>query len=180
MKAFFSLCLCAMMASNAFAQTANDKQKNENVAESSYVICNNPDTPAHFEGGERAAHNFIKANMKYPYQAQREAVEGKVIVSYILNEDGLADEVEAIEYNGIKATKDKGIAKLALEKLLKEYPKLKPKVQRRYEEAVQALLVEAVRLVFNMPKSTPAMKDGKPVCVKCTIPVEFEYKEKHI
>ena len=99
MKAFFSLCLCAMMASNAFAQTTNDKQKNGNVAESSYVICNNPDTPAHFEGGERAAHNFIKANMKYPYQAQREAVEGKVIVSYILNEDGLADEVEAIEYN---------------------------------------------------------------------------------
>lgn len=179
MKAFFSLCLCAMMAGNATAQTTNNDEKAK-PAESSYVICNNPDTPAHFEGGERAVNNFIKVNMKYPYQAQREAVEGTVIVSYIINEDGLADEVEAIEYNGIKPTKDKGIAQLALENLLKEYPKLKTKAQRQYTEAVQSLLVEAVRLVFNLPKATPAMKDGKPVSIKCTIPVEFEHKEKHI
>ena len=180
MKAFISLCICAMMASNTFAQTTNNNENNENVAKSSYVICQNPDTPQHYEGGERAVNNFIKVNMKYPYQAQREAVEGTVIVSYILNEDGLADEVEAVEYNGIKATKDKGIAQLALENLLKDYPKLKANAQRRYMEAVQSLLVEAVRLVFNLPKATPAMKDGKPVSIKCTIPVEFEHKEKHI
>ena len=167
------------MTSNAFAQTANDKKK-ENAPESSYVICTNPDTPQHYEGGDRAVNNYLRANLKYPYQAEREAVEGTVVVAYVLNEDGLADEVKAISYNGIESANGKGISELALEKLLKDYPKLKPKAQRRYMEAVQSLLIEAVRLVFNLPKATPAMKDGKPVNVKCTIPVEFEHKEKHV
>lgn len=181
MKTIISLCLCAMMTTNAMAQTANDNDNNTTVTNNTPAICEKPDTPEQYEGGERAIHKYIKANMNYPFQAQREAVEGTVIVSYILNEEGLTDEVEAVSYNDITGTKTKSITAYALDKLMEKYPKLKAKAQKQYMEAVQSLLVEAVRLVFNMPEATtPAMKDGKPVKVKRTIPIEFEFKEKHI
>ena len=90
MKAFFSLCLCAMMAGNATAQTTSNDEK-ANPAESSYVICNNPDTPAHFEGGERAVNNFIKEYF-CPSVAGTFTVIGVLLIDR--DNDGIPDQWE--------------------------------------------------------------------------------------
>jgi len=169
-----------MVTTNIMAQTTNENETKTTVTDNSTAICENPDTPVHYEGGENGLDRYIKTSIQYPYQAKREAVEGTVVVSYIMNEEGLADEVEAVSYNGIKAAKGKSIQMVALEKYMDKYPKTKAKAQRQYTEAVQSLLVEAVRVVFNIPEATPAKKNGKAVRVKCTIPVEFVYTEKHI
>jgi len=52
-----------------------------------------PDKMPEFPGGVIALRNFLSSNVKYPAQAQREKIQGKVFVNYIVNEDGTISKV---------------------------------------------------------------------------------------
>ena len=75
----------------------NEQDGGENTAAQSPVAVNEDDNPLHFRiveqlpeypGGMVAFMKWITSNLRYPLMAQRQHIEGKVVVSFIINKDG--------------------------------------------------------------------------------------------
>ena len=82
-------------------------------------------------------------------------------------------DVTPIGFNGHKPTETKSIAEVALESEMQKRH-MSEKKQLEYLQAVRALVSEAVRVTYSMPKSLrPATKNGKPVCRRCAMPYTF-------
>jgi len=47
-----------------------------------------PDEMPEFPGGSDALRQFIASNLHYPYAAQKDGIQGKVFVSFVVNQDG--------------------------------------------------------------------------------------------
>ena len=76
-----------------------------------------------FPGGISAFYKFVGKTMKYPKQARRMGIEGKVYVRFIVDKDGSVTNVEAVK--GIGAGCDEEAVRV-----LKSSPKFKPGKQR--------------------------------------------------
>ncbi len=76
-----------------------------------------------FPGGIGAFYKYVGQNMKYPKQARRMGIEGKVYVQFIVDKDGSVTNVRAVK--GIGAGCDE-----EAERVLKSSPKFKPGKQR--------------------------------------------------
>lgn len=50
-----------------------------------------------YPGGTEAMIKFIQKNMKYPKVAQRQGIEGKVFVGFVVNKDGTIVDVETVK-----------------------------------------------------------------------------------
>lgn len=50
-----------------------------------------------FPGGTAAMQKFIASNIKYPRQASQLGLEGRVVVSFVINKDGNVDNVEILK-----------------------------------------------------------------------------------
>jgi len=74
-------------------------------------------------GGYAAFYKFVKKNIKYPNQAKRMGVEGKVYVQFVVDKDGSITDVKAIR--GIGAGCDEEAIRI-----LQKSPKWKPGKQR--------------------------------------------------
>ncbi len=68
------------------------------------------DTPPTFPGGMQGFYSFLGQNLKYPRQAQRMGVEGRVFVKFIVHPDGKVSNVEVAK--GIGAGCDEEAARL--------------------------------------------------------------------
>lgn len=47
-----------------------------------------------FPGGTEALMQYLKENVKYPPQAEREGIEGRVVCSFVVLEDGTVSDIE--------------------------------------------------------------------------------------
>lgn len=47
-----------------------------------------PQVPAKFPGGMDSLHRYIFRNMRYPYNAEKSQIQGRVIVSFTIEKDG--------------------------------------------------------------------------------------------
>lgn len=56
----------------------------------------NVDKRATFPGGNKEAYAFIKENLKYPEDAACYGVQGRVIVKFVVEEDGSISDVEVV------------------------------------------------------------------------------------
>ena len=56
----------------------------------------NVDKKATFPGGAKEAYAFIKENLKYPEDAAWYGVQGRVIVKFVVEEDGSISDVEVV------------------------------------------------------------------------------------
>lgn len=86
-----------------------------------------------FPGGLQAFYKFVGDNMKYPSQARRMGIEGRVYVQFVVDKDGNVTEVEAVK--GIGAGCDEEAARV-----LKMSPKFKPGKQRGRPVKVRMVL----------------------------------------
>ncbi|GGI25266.1 energy transducer TonB [Pedobacter mendelii] len=50
-----------------------------------------------FEGGMKAWAKYMERNLKYPYRAQEEGVQGKVFVSFVVEKDGSITDVQVLK-----------------------------------------------------------------------------------
>ncbi len=50
-----------------------------------------------FPGGEKAMLNFLATNIKYPEEAQKKKIGGKVILHFVINEDGKLSDVKFLK-----------------------------------------------------------------------------------
>lgn len=81
------------------------------------------ESPAEPEGGLVAFYKYVSKNIKYPPQARRMAVEGKVFVQFVINKDGTLTDIRVIK--GIGAGCDEEAVKV-----IESAPRWKPGKQR--------------------------------------------------
>ena len=108
----------------------------EEVADEIFTIV---EEKPEFHGGRAAYLKFVQKNVKYPQQARRMNVEGRVFVQFVVGKDGGISEVEVIK--GIGA----GCDEEAL-RVIKKSPKWNPGKQRGNPVRVRMV----VPLVFKL------------------------------
>lgn len=77
------------------------------------------DTQPQFPGGTPEFYNWIESNLKYPVEAKKMGVEGKVFVQFIVNRDGSISDIEVLRGLGYGCDKE-------VIRLIKNCPKWSP------------------------------------------------------
>ena len=104
------------------------------------MVTETPDEPflivediPEFPGGDAALLGFIAKNIRYPKQAQRMGIEGKVFLSFVIDTNGFVSDVKVLR--GIGAGCDEEAMRV-----LKLLPKFSPGKQRGIPVKVQMQL----------------------------------------
>lgn len=161
------------LALNAHAQSAG-KDTKVTIGDTAKEICEEPDEWPVYKGGSAALMSYLKNALKYPKTALEMRVEGRVFVSYVVDEEGKTTNIKPIGFDDCRETEGKSIPQLALEKRMAKKKNMKPAAQEAYMEAIRELMIESIRIISQMPKAeTPAMKDGKPVSCRMALPISF-------
>jgi protein TonB len=92
----------------------------EEVADEVFTIVEDAATPP---GGYQAFYEYVGKRLKYPAQARRMGIEGKVYVQFVVDKDGSLTEVQAVK--GIGAGCDEEAVRV-----LQSAPKWSPPKQR--------------------------------------------------
>ena len=69
------------------------EEKGESDSDQVYDIV---ETNAQFPGGSQECFKFLAANVKYPSKCQEEGIQGRVIVSFVVNKDGSIVDVKTL------------------------------------------------------------------------------------
>jgi len=94
---------------------------------------------AEFKGGMQKFYLYVAMKMKYPSQARRMGIEGKVFVQFVVERDGSITDVQAIR--GIGAGCDEEAMKV-----IRESPKWNPGKQRGRAVRVRRVIPITFRL----------------------------------
>jgi len=89
-KLIFMSMMAVLSLTTAIAQKTVVSQKNQKVFE---VVEQMPEYP----GGMMAMMEFLQDNMKYPADAEKQKVQGKVMVSFIVETDGSISDVKVMK-----------------------------------------------------------------------------------
>ena len=100
-----------------------------------------PDQLPEFPGGIQAMMKFLSTNIKYPVEAQKKGISGRVIVQFVIMEDGTLDQAKVIR--GVDPLLDEEALRV-----VKSMPKWKPGVDRG--EAVKVRFTAPI--MFNLSK----------------------------
>ncbi len=117
-------CLTTVLAQKTVASQKDQKEEPFNVVE---------DMPA-FPGGMEAMMAFLIENVKYPADAQKQKVDGRVLVNFVVEKDGSITEIKVLK-PGFPSLDAEAI------RVVKAMPKWKPGYQRG----------QAVRVQFTLP-----------------------------
>ncbi len=152
----------ALFLISLFTFSGNKVKSGSSISEGKIEDILNPqikqDTPAYFiveempdfQGkGIEGFREFVVNNIKYPEEAVKKKLEGKVFVQFIINMDGYIRNVKVLQ-----ATTNE------------PYPESK-KIN------APSLEKEALRVVNSSPKWEPGKQKGKKVNVQYVIPVVF-------
>lgn len=128
-----------------------------------------------YPGGQLSLLEFMMKNIRYPKAAQEYGVQGKVIVSFIVEKDGTLTEVKAAKIVGLKTGQELPEMSIVAYKPDQSPEEAKKAEEaRHYNEGIAALKAEAERAVKALPKRwTPGKDKGKPVRVSFHLPVTF-------
>ena len=120
-----------------------------------------------FPGGDVEMMKFIMKNVKYPVVAETNGVQGRVLVSFIVEKDGSLSHVEA---KSVTDATGNAVTVVAMRSDMTDKQKQEA-VDRN--KGIQALKDESERVVKLMPKWKPGKQRGETVRVRCTIPATF-------
>ena len=100
-----------------------------------------PDQLPEFPGGIQAMMKFLSTNIKYSVEAQKKGISGRVIVQFVIMEDGTLDQAKVIR--GVDPLLDEEALRV-----VKSMPKWKPGMDRG--EAVKVRFTAPI--MFNLSK----------------------------
>lgn len=100
-----------------------------------------PDQLPEFPGGIQAMMKFLSTNIKYPVEAQKKGISGRVIVQFVIMEDGTLDQAKVVR--GVDPLLDEEALRV-----VKLMPKWKPGMDRG--EAVKVRFTAPI--MFNLSK----------------------------
>ena len=101
-----------------------------------------------YPGGSSALFEFIRNTMIYPAAAVKDSIQGRVIVQFIVEEDGSITNPVIQKSSGLNRN-------------------------QAYSSIFNQLDAEAIRIVSVMPKWIPGKVEGKPCRVKFSLPINF-------
>jgi periplasmic protein TonB len=119
-----------MTESTVIEEVVFDDAPAEEEVDEIFTIVEDQPTP---EGGMAAFYQFVQKNLKYPAQARRMGIEGKVFVQFVVDKDGSLTEVKAVK--GIGAGCDEEAVRV-----IEGAPKWKPGKQRGRSVKVRMIL----------------------------------------
>lgn len=90
MKKFIIISLMALFGlTTVSAQKTVVAKKNQQVFD---VVEKMPEYP----GGQAALFEYLQKNVKYPADAEKKKVEGRVLVTFVVNTDGSITDIEVV------------------------------------------------------------------------------------
>ena len=92
-----------------------------------------------FVGGLEQFYKFVGKNLKYPAQARRLGIEGKVFVHFVVDRDGSLSDIKVVK--GIGAGCDAEV-----ERIIHKSPKWNPGKQRGEPVRVRMMMPITFRL----------------------------------
>lgn len=108
-----------------------------------------------FPGGQTAMMNYLAKNIRYPQMARELGLQGKVYLSFIVDNKGNITDVSVLRA-AITDVQDADPAKPS--------------------PAKQEMIDEAVRVCRSMPRWMPGKQNGQSVNCKFTLPISFVIK----
>lgn len=123
------------------------------------------DHAPYYPGGTTALMKFLSTHIKYPADAERCGVEGRVMVTFYVEPDGKVSDVKVAKTDLKNRLSDKKFDK---------YSDIDKFAMR--EKGEGQLKEEALRVVSMMADWKPAQRRGKPARVKYSLPVTFRLK----
>ena len=69
---------------------------NSTAKETTQDIYYTTEKPAQFPGGDEAMKKFLNGNFKYPEEAQEKGLHGKVVVKFVVTENGSIEDIEIL------------------------------------------------------------------------------------
>ena len=134
-----------------------------------FDICENM---PQFPGGDTELMKFVAKNVKYPKAAEEWGVQGRIIVTFVVEKDGSITSAQVAKTTDLDEPSD--IAVVAYRKDMTEEQRREADVQDAGVKAgAQALKDEAVRVIKLMPKWQPGKQNGSVVRCNYSIPVTF-------
>lgn len=130
-KIVLSLVMLFAVATLSAQNTDSKSNVKESVSDPFFFVV---EQMPEFPGGENAMYKYLVDNLKYPEQAKKEKITGKVIVSFVVEKDG--------RITNAKVTKDigGGCGDEAL-RVVNKMPRWKPGKQKG----------KPVRVQFSLP-----------------------------
>ena len=135
-----------------------------NIGDSIYnVVAHN----AKYPGGEGELYKFLATNIRYPKLCQSFGVQGRVIISFVVEKDGSITEIKKLRGPGME------LSEIDVTSYKEKNPESteEPKVG---QDLGELLYEEGVRVLKAMPKWEPAKdKDGNIVRSRFNLPIMF-------
>ena len=126
--------------------TTKGANSSENALATDSVLMIPEEMPS-FPGGVMALMEFLQKNVKYPVEAQKKGVQGRVLVSFVVEKDGSLSEIKTVK--SVDPLLDEEAVRV-----VKSMPKWEPGKQKG----------KAVRVKYNVPisfKLTGTNTDGQ-------------------
>ena len=119
-----------------------------------------------FVGGDPGLMKWLQKNLKYPLVAQENGIQGRMLVSFNVEEDGYINDIKLV------ANKARNVSTNDILLEVTDEPRYVKRAQKE-NEGIDALEAEALRVVRAMPDWKPGKINGENVKVKFTLPVTF-------
>ena len=132
-------------ASESKVEMTLDNSSEKALATDSVLMI--PEEMPSFPGGVMALMEFLQKNVKYPVEAQKKGVQGRVLVSFVVEKDGSLSEIKTVK--SVDPLLDEEAVRV-----VKSMPKWEPGKQKG----------KAVRVKYNVPisfKLTGTNTDGQ-------------------
>lgn len=110
---------------------------------------------AQFPGGEQECFKFLAANVRYPAECIEKGIQGRVIVSFVINTDGTLDEIKTMRSPDQLLTKE-------AERVVALMPKWKPAMQNGKPVRSRFALPVMFRLNADKPQKPDSLKANAP------------------
>ena len=152
--------MLAALTMGAIAQSA-DSIRGKNDATVTNIFYDEYENSPQFPGGKKALMQFLEKNIQYPDAAQDYDVEGQVIMTFFVNEDGSLSDISARDcrINRFNTTRFSQETESKQKELKEQFAKLFAK--------------EGYRVVKKMPKWTPGKRNGIITRMKYNVRISF-------
>ena len=136
-----------------------------------------------FPGGPEAMKEFLSRHMRYPAEAKRASLQGRIDVTFIVETDGSLSDVHAsyagMDEEGVEASlvswssSEEVASPLPLLKEGRPAEVISPPSSRRGRGRL-LLEASAKEVVSQMPRWNPARQQGRPVRARVTLPLYYK------
>ena len=160
-RTILSIMLAALTMGAVAQNTDSIRVKNDTIGTKKKIFGEIAETFPQFPGGQKALMQFLEKNVQYPDAAQDYDVEGQIIMTFFVNEDGSLSDISArdCKINRFNTTRFSQETESKQKELKEQFAKLFAK--------------EGYRVIKKMPKWAPGKRNGKITRMKYNVRISF-------